>query len=75
MGETLAKKLLLTSVGETESDYGVTWTKKSNKGKPFARFWLLTSFVETYSDSVVTGTGRGNVTSSSFIDKKVSAIS
>ena len=75
MGEALANFWLLTSVGETNSDSGMTSTKKSNKGKPFARFWLLTSVGETDSDSELTYTPPKNGTSLSFIDKKVSAIS
>ena len=54
MGEPLAKFWLLTSVGENDSDSGVTWTKKSTKGKSFAGFWLLTSVGETDSGYGVT---------------------
>ena len=49
--------------------------KKATRGNTFAIFWLLTSVDETDSDYGVTGTRKKNVTSSSFIDKKVSAIS
>ena len=58
VGESLAKLWLITSVGETDSGSGVTYTggKTSNNGKPLAIFCLLTSVVETDSDSGVTWT-------------------
>ena len=59
VGEPLAKYWLLTSFGETDSDSGVTWTKKTSYvGGPLVKFWFLTSVGETDSDSGVTWTGK-----------------
>ena len=59
MVAALAKYWLLTSVVETDSNSGVTWTKeKSKKEQPFAIFLLLTSVGETNADSGATRTEK-----------------
>ena len=59
MGEALAKYWLVTSVDETDSDSGVTWTKKNKpQGKLSDIFWLLTSVGKTDTDSGGTGTRK-----------------
>ena len=68
----LSRFWLLTSVGETDADSGVTWTKKTSYvWKPLARFWLLASVGETEYGSGVTWTGK-NLGSVSSTNTKIS---
>ena len=62
VGEPLTKFWLLASVGETDYDYGLTWTGKTGYlEETLAKFWLITSFGETDSDSGVIWTGKNKL--------------
>ena len=76
MGEALENIWLLTSVGETESDSGVIWTKKqATRENHLQYFGCLLNLMKLTLILERPGQENTNVTSLSFIDKKVSSIS
>ena len=75
VGKPLAKLSLLTSVGETDSDYGVTWTEKKQAtwGNTLQYFGCLLQLVKLTLILERPGP-KNNIASLSSTNTKVSAI-